>query len=156
MSMPFIDLKTQYRELQPQIQARMNAVLEHGRYIMGPEVKELEERLQEYTNAKHCITVSSGTEALLISLMALDVGSGDEVITTPFTFVATAEVIALVGAKPVFVDIEPDTCNINASLIEEKIIKRISGFHAYYVLEDPQFVNDILSSSKNINREQVQ
>ena len=88
---------------------------------MGPEVAELEERLAAYTGAGHCITVASGTEALLISLMALGVGPGDEVITTPFTFVATAEVIVILGAKPVFVDIEPDTCNINAALIEEKI-----------------------------------
>ena len=114
---PFIDLKGQYKALKPQIQSRINAVLEHGQYIMGPEVRELEERLQNYTGAKYCITVASGTEALLISLMALGVGRGDEVITTPFTFVATAEVIALLGAKPVFVDIEADTCNINASLI---------------------------------------
>ena len=124
MSIPFVDLKTQYKALQPQIQARINSVLEHGQYIMGPEVKELEERLAAYTGAKHCITVASGTEALLISLMALGIGPGDEVITTPFTFVATAEVIVLLGATPVYVDIEPDTCNINASLIEAKISTR--------------------------------
>jgi UDP-2-acetamido-2-deoxy-ribo-hexuluronate aminotransferase len=124
MTMPFIDLKAQYRALQPQIQARINAVLEHGQYIMGPEVKELEDRLAAYTGARHCITVASGTEALLMSLMALGIGPGDEVITTPFTFAATAEVIVLVGAKPVFVDIEPDTCNIDARLIEAKITPR--------------------------------
>lgn len=121
MSIPFIDLKSQYQALRPQVQDRVNRVLEHGQYIMGPEVAELEERLAAYTGAGHCITVASGTEALLISLMALGVGPGDEVITTPFTFVATAEVIVILGAKPVFVDIEPDTCNINAALIEEKI-----------------------------------
>lgn len=121
MSIPFIDLKTQYQALKPRIQARIDAVLEHGQYIMGPEVKELEDRLAAYTGAKHCITVASGTEALLISLMALGIGRGDEVITTPFTFAATAEVIVLLGATPVFVDIEPDTCNINAALIEAAI-----------------------------------
>lgn len=121
MSIPFIDLKTQYQALKPQIKARINAVLEHGQYIMGPEVKELEDRLAAHTGAKHCITVASGTEALLISLMALGIGRGDEVITTPFTFAATAEVIVLLGATPVFVDIEPDTCNINAALIEAAI-----------------------------------
>jgi UDP-2-acetamido-2-deoxy-ribo-hexuluronate aminotransferase len=91
---------------------------------MGPEVRELEERLQAYTGAKHCITVASGTEALLISLMTLGIGPGDEVITTPFTFVATAEVIVLVGATPVFVDIEPDTCNIDAVRIEAQVTPR--------------------------------
>jgi UDP-2-acetamido-2-deoxy-ribo-hexuluronate aminotransferase len=124
MTIPFIDLRSQYRALQPQIQARINTVLEHGQYIMGPEVKELEDKLAAYTGAKHCITVASGTEALLISLMALGIGPGDEVITTPFTFAATAEVIVLLGAKPVFVDIEPDTCNIDANLIEAKITTR--------------------------------
>ena len=120
----FIDLKNQYQALKPQIQARMNAVLEHGQYIMGPEVAELEDRLAKYTGAKHCITVASGTEALLISLMALGIQPDDEVITTPFSFVATAEVIVLLGAKPVFVDIEPDTCTIDAGAIEAKITQR--------------------------------
>lgn len=124
MSIPFVDLRTQYEALKPQIKERINRVLEHGQYIMGPEVLELEERLAVYTGAKHCITAASGTEALLISLMALGVGRGDEVITTPFTFVATVEVIALLGAIPVFVDIDPDTCNIDPSLIEDKITRR--------------------------------
>ena len=124
MSIPFIDIKSQYQALQPQIQERMNRVLEHGQYIMGPEVKELEDKLQNFTGAKHRITVASGTEALLISLMALDIEPGDEIITTPFTFVATVEVIVLLGATPVFVDIEPDTCNIDASEIEAKITSK--------------------------------
>lgn len=124
MSMPFIDLKSQYRALEPEIDRRIKAVLEHGQYIMGPEVAELELRLAEFTGAKHCITVSSGTEALLIGLMGLGVGRDDEVITTPFTFAATVEVIALLGARPVFVDIEPDTCNIDASRIEAAITPR--------------------------------
>ena len=121
---PFIDLKAQYQALKPTIDARIQRVLDHGQYIMGPEVRELEDRLQAYTGAKHCITVASGTEALLISLMALGIEPGDEIITTPFTFVATAEVIVLLGGKPVFVDIEPDTCNIDASKIEAKITSR--------------------------------
>ena len=91
---------------------------------MGPEVKELEDKLAAFTGAKHCITCASGTEALLMSLMALGVGPGDEVVTTSFTFVATAEMIVLLGAKPVFVDVEPDTCNINADLIEAAITPR--------------------------------
>lgn len=121
---PFIDLKTQYQALRPQIQQRINTVLDHGQYIMGPEVRELEERLEVLTGARHCITCASGTEALLISLMALDIGPGDEVITTPFTFAATAEMIVLLGAKPVFVDVQADTCNIDPGLIEAKITSR--------------------------------
>ena len=121
MKTPFIDLKSQYRALQPRIQARIDRVLEHGQYIMGPEVRELEARLAAYTGAQHCVTVASGTEALLISLMALGIEPGDEIITTPFTFVATAEVIVRLGARPVFVDIEADTCNINAGLVEAAI-----------------------------------
>src|SRR5574343_92867 len=122
--MQFIDLKAQYVALKPQIDAGIQRVLDHGQYIMGPEVKQLEERLAARTGVAHCVTVSSGTEALLISLMALGIGPGDEVITTPFTFVATAEVIVLLGAKPVFVDVEPDTGNINADLIEAAITPR--------------------------------
>ncbi|MBT8608401.1 DegT/DnrJ/EryC1/StrS family aminotransferase [Polynucleobacter paneuropaeus] len=106
-------LKEQYVRLGSKIRARIEGVLNHGQYILGPEVKELEDRLKQYTGSKFCITVSSGTEALLISLMALGIGPGDEVVTTSFSFAATAEVIALVGATPIFVDIESDTCNLD-------------------------------------------
>jgi len=116
--MQFIDLKTQYAQSKSSIDVHIQAVLDHGQYIMGPEVQALEIALADYTGAKHCITVSSGTEALLISLMALGIQAGDEVITTPFSFAATAEVIVLLGAIPVFVDVEADTGNINAALIE--------------------------------------
>ncbi|MBX3662284.1 MAG: DegT/DnrJ/EryC1/StrS family aminotransferase [Burkholderiales bacterium] len=119
--MEFIDLKAQYAALRASINARMQTVLDHGQYIMGPEVRELEEALARYTGARHCVTCASGTEALLIALMALDLKPGDEVVTTPFTFVATAEVIALLGGIPVFVDVEPDTANIDASKIEAAI-----------------------------------
>jgi UDP-2-acetamido-2-deoxy-ribo-hexuluronate aminotransferase len=153
MTIPFIDLKTQYDALKPQIHERINRVLEHGQYIMGPEVKVLEERLAEYTDAKHCITVASGTDALLISLMALGIGPGDEVITTPFTFVATAEVIALLGAKPIYVDIDPDTCNIDANLIEGKITcntKAIIPVSLYGQPADMEEINAIASRHGNI------
>ncbi|RFO99013.1 aminotransferase DegT [Rhodoferax lacus] len=119
--MEFIDLKAQYADLKHAIDTRIQRVLDHGQYIMGPEVRELEERLEAYTAAKHCITVSSGTEALLIALMALGIRPGDEVVTTPFTFVATAEVIALMGAVPVFVDVQADTCNIDPNLLDASI-----------------------------------
>ena len=123
-SMDFIDLKSQYAALRGPINARIQRVLDHGQYIMGPEVKELEDKLAIFTGAKHCITVASGTEALLICLMALDLKAGDEVVTTPFTFAATAEMIVLAGGTPVFVDIEPDTCNIDVSKIEAAITPR--------------------------------
>ena len=121
---PFIDLKSQYAALRDDIHTRMQRVLEHGQYILGPEVQELEQRLALYTGAKHCITCASGTEALLIAMMALGLKAGDEVITTPFTFVATAEMIVLLGCRPVFVDIEGDTCNIDAQRIEAAITPR--------------------------------
>lgn len=121
MPIDFIDLKSQYRALKSDVDARIQRVLDHGQYIMGPEVWELEERLAHYTGAQHCITCASGTDALLISLMALGIGPGDEVITTPFSFAANAEVIARVGATPVFVDIQPDTCNIDPARIEAAI-----------------------------------
>ena len=122
--MEFIDLKSQYQASRSAINERIQSVLDHGNYIMGPEVAELEQRLAAYTGARHCITVSSGTEALIISLMALGIGPGDEVITTPFSFIATAEAIVLVGATPVFVDIDPATCNLDPRRIEERISMR--------------------------------
>jgi UDP-2-acetamido-2-deoxy-ribo-hexuluronate aminotransferase len=143
MSIPFIDLKTQYRALQSDIRARMDAVLEHGQYIMGPEVAELEQRLAAFTGAGHCITVASGTEALLIALMALGVKPGDEVITTPFTFVATVEVVALLGATPVFVDVEADTCNIDAGKIEEKITPRTRAIMPVSLYGQPADMDEI-------------
>ena len=122
--MDFIDLKAQYQASRELINGRIQAVLDYGQYIMGPEVAELEGRLAEYTGARHCVTVASGTEALIISLMALGIGPGDEVITTPFSFIATAEAIVLLGATPVFADIDAATCNLDPTLIEAKITPR--------------------------------
>jgi UDP-2-acetamido-2-deoxy-ribo-hexuluronate aminotransferase len=122
--MEFIDLKTQYANLKPCIDARIHAVLEHGQFIMGPEVAELEQCLAGRTGTRYCIACSSGTDALLIALMALGVGHGDEVVTTPFTFVATAETITLSGAKPVFVDIDPHTYNLDSKLLAGAITPR--------------------------------
>lgn len=148
---PFIDLKTQYQDLKGEINERIQRVLDHGQYIMGPEVKELETKLAAYTGAEHCITVASGTEALLISLMALGVQPGDEVITTPFTFVATAEVIVLIGAIPVFVDIEPDTCNINASLIEAAITPRTKAIVPVSLYGQPADMDEINAIAAKYN-----
>lgn len=143
MTIQFIDLKAQYQALKPSIDARIQHVLDHGQYIMGPEVAELEEKLAAYTGAKYCITVASGTEALLIALMALGVKPGDEVITTPFTFVATAEVIVLLGAVPVFVDIEPDTCNIDATNIEAAITPKTRAIMPVSLYGQPADMEEI-------------
>lgn len=122
--MDFIDLKSQYRRIQSSVNTRLQAVLEHGQYILGPEITELEKQLASYVGSNHCIAASSGTDTLLMALMALNIGSGDEVITSPFTFIATGEMIALAGAKCVFVDIDPRTYNIDPKLIERAITPR--------------------------------
>ena len=119
--MEFIDLKYQHQLIADNIDLSIKKVLQHGKYIMGPEVIELESMLSDYAGSKYCVTCSSGTDSLLMSLLALNVKPGDAILTTPFTFVATAEVISLIGATPVFIDINPKTFNIDASLIEEKI-----------------------------------
>lgn len=149
----FIDLKAQYRALKSDIDARIHKVLDHGQYIMGPEVVELEQKLAAYTGSKHCITCSSGTEALLMSMMALGIGPGDEVITTPFTFAATAEMIVLAGATPVFVDIERDTCLIDVSRIEAKITPRtkaIMPVSLYGQVCDMDAINALAARHGNI------
>jgi UDP-2-acetamido-2-deoxy-ribo-hexuluronate aminotransferase len=122
--MQFIDLKSQYSLVKEDVKARIETVLTHGQFIMGPEIQELEERLAEFVGVRHCIGMSSGTDALLAAMMALEIGRGDEVITTPFTFIATGEMIALLGARPVFVDIDPVTYNINPDLLEDAITGR--------------------------------
>jgi len=119
--MKFIDLQTQYQQNKEAIDRRIQAVLEHGQYIMGPEVLELEKALADFVGAKHCVSTSSGTDALIMALMALDIQPGDEVITSPFSFFASAEIIVLMGAIPVFVDINLDTYNIDSSKIIEAI-----------------------------------
>ena len=115
---PFIDLKTQFKHLEKEIQAGISGVLQHGKYILGPEIKELEERLAEFAGVKYSVTCASGTDALLMVLMAQNIGPGDAVFTTPFTFIATAEVISLLGATPAFVDIDPKTFNIDPAKLQ--------------------------------------
>ena len=122
--MQFIDLKQQYQLLKPNIDAAIQRVLDHGNYIMGPEIAALEVALADYVGAKHCITVASGTDSLEIALRAWDIGPGDEVITVPFTWISSAEAIALVGAKAVFVDIDPVDYNIDIAKIEAAITSR--------------------------------
>lgn len=124
MAVAFIDLKKQQDKIKDSLDKRMVAVLEHGKYIMGPEVKELEKKLAQYVGVKHCITVANGTDALMIAMMAVGVQAGDEIITSPFTFIATAEAAAFLGAKPVFVDIDEKTYNLDPNKLEQAITKK--------------------------------
>jgi UDP-2-acetamido-2-deoxy-ribo-hexuluronate aminotransferase len=116
-----IDLSSQYQRLQADIDARFQAIFAHGQFVFGPEVRELESKLAQYVGVKHCITVANGTDALLLALMALGIKAGDEVITLAFSFFATAEVVALLGAKPVFVDICPESYNLDPQLLSQAI-----------------------------------
>ena len=124
MSVPFIDLKSQYLALKNNIDSRIQKVLDSGAYINGPEVAELEQKLAAHTGSKYCLAVASGTDALLIPIMALGIGPGDEVITTAFSFIATAETIVLAGATPIYVDIDPKTFNIDPKKIEAAITSK--------------------------------
>jgi len=121
MSIPFIDLKAQYKEVETAVKKGIDGVLEHGAYVMGPEIADLEERLSSFSAVRHAVGCASGTDALIMALMAFEVGPGDAVFTTPFTFMATAEAIALLGATPVFVDIDPVTFNIDPDDLKRKI-----------------------------------
>jgi UDP-2-acetamido-2-deoxy-ribo-hexuluronate aminotransferase len=150
-SVPFIDLKTQYKALKESIDSRIAKVLESGAYINGPEVAELEQKLAAHSGVKHALACASGTDALLIPLMALGIGPGDEVITTAFSFIATAEVIVLAGAKPVFVDIQKDTFNIDPKAIEKAITsktKAIMPVSLYGQMADMDEINAIAAKHK--------
>ncbi|GMQ82654.1 MAG: DegT/DnrJ/EryC1/StrS family aminotransferase [Rhodothermia bacterium] len=126
MSIPFIDLKAQFGQLETEIRAGIDRVLEHGRFIMGPEVGELETELARFVGVRHAISCSSGTDALLMPLLAFGIGPGDAVFTSPFTFIATAEVISLLGATPVFVDIDSQTYNLDT----EKLAASVEKIHS--------------------------
>lgn len=144
--MQFIDLETQYKAYQAEIDAGIRSVLDHGRFIMGPEVKECEKQLSAFCGAKHCITVSSGTSSLEIALRALGVGPGDEVITVPFTWISSSEVIKLVGAKPVFVDIDRDSFCINVEQVKAAVTpqtKAILPVCLFGQLPDMEAINAI-------------
>ena len=138
--MQFIDLATQQKKIGQSIDDRIRTVLDHGKYIMGPEVDELETRLAEYTGAVYGIGCASGTDALLMALMAYGVGPGDAVFTSPFTFIATAEVIRLLGATPVFVDIDPNTFNMDPLLLKKAILAFSNREESIYPLPRDQRV----------------
>ena len=144
--MQFIDLKSRHELIGDKIKVRIQKVMDHGQFILGPEVREVEQKLAEYTGSKHCVTVSSGTDSLLIALMALGIGPGDEVITVPYTWISTAEVVALLGAKPEFVDIRSDTWNMDESLLESAITektKAIMPVSIYGQCSDMDAINTI-------------
>jgi UDP-2-acetamido-2-deoxy-ribo-hexuluronate aminotransferase len=141
--MDFIDLKTPYRELRETINARIQRVLDHGQFILGPEVGELERQLAQRIGAKHCVTCASGTDALQIALMAIDLKPGDEVVTCPFTFAATVEMIVLLGAKPVLVDVEHDTCNIDVRRIAAAISPRTRAIMPVSLYGQPPDMDEI-------------
>jgi UDP-2-acetamido-2-deoxy-ribo-hexuluronate aminotransferase len=144
--MQFIDLKSRHHLIKERIDARVQTVMDHGQFILGPEVRELEEKLSHYIGVKHCVTVSSGTDSLLIALMALGVGGGDEVITVPYTWISSAEVIALLGARTVFVDVRADTWNLDEKLLEAAITpktKAIIPVSIYGQTPDMDAINEI-------------
>ena len=146
MTIPFIDLQSQYQSYKEEIDSAIQAVLDTSQYIMGPAVKELELKLANYTGVKHAVACASGTDALLIALLAIGIKPGDEIITTPFTFISSSEVISQLGAIPVFVDIEEDTYNINANKIEEKITNRTKAIipvSLYGQTADMDLINEI-------------
>jgi UDP-2-acetamido-2-deoxy-ribo-hexuluronate aminotransferase len=132
--MDFVDLKTQQQRIKDKIDSRIQAVLAHGQYIMGPEVEELEKRLADFVGVKHAEGCASGTDALLLALMAHNLGPGDAIFTTPFTFFATAEVISLLGAIPIFVDIDPRTFNLDPVKLEQAIGALKNGDPSIYPL----------------------
>lgn len=147
----FIDLQDQYRQYEAEIDSAIKNVCSEARFIMGPQIKVLEQKLEDFTESPNAITCSSGTDALLLALMACDVGHGDEVITTPFTFIATAEVISFLGAKPVFVDIDEVTYNIDSQKIEEKInknTKAVIPVGLYGQPADMDEINDLAEKYK--------
>ncbi|MET4755105.1 DegT/DnrJ/EryC1/StrS family aminotransferase [Endozoicomonas sp. NE40] len=132
--MQFIDLKSQYRRIEDDVNRRIKAVLEHGKYILGPEVNELEERLADYVGVKHCISCGNGTDALQIALMACGIEPGDEVITPAFSYIATAETAALLGAKLVYVDVDPRTYNLDPTLLEQAITDRTKAIIPVFIV----------------------
>ena len=143
MNIDFANLQLQYQKYKTDIDEKINSILKKSNYILGEEVHELEKNLENFTGAKYSITCSSGTDALLLAMMSMDIQPGDEIITTPFTWVSTAETIALLKAKPVFVDIEPDTFNIDADLIEAAITKNTKAIIPVSLFGQPADIDRI-------------
>lgn len=151
IKIPVLDLKPQYESLKEEIQKAIARVVESGYFIMGSDLKEFEKEVAQYLGVKHAIGVNSGTDALVIGLKAMGIGEGDEVLTTPFSFFATAESISNVGAKPVFVDIDPHTFNINPKLIEAKITPKTKAIMPVHLYGNPAAMAQILSIAQKYN-----
>ncbi|GAA0077778.1 DegT/DnrJ/EryC1/StrS family aminotransferase [Clostridium sp. CTA-5] len=143
MNIPLVDLKAQYKSIKNDADNKVNEVLSSASYIMGKDVIEFEKEAQDYLGVKYAISVGNGTDALVVALMALGIGKGDEVITTPFTFFATAESISFIGATPVFVDVEKDTYNIDPSKIEEKITEKTKAIMPVHIFGQPAKMDEI-------------
>ena len=145
---PFFDLAAQQQQIISKIEERIAKVLSHGQYILGPEVSELEEKLSKYTGAKFCISCANGTDALQIALMALGVGPGDEIIMPSFSYIATAEAAAIIGAKPVYVDVDPVSYNMDHSLLEGNINKKTKAIIPVSLFGQPANFNEINAIAK--------
>ena len=151
MKIDFANLQLQYQTYNDKIDKNIKAVLNKSNYILGEEVNILEKELEKFTSAKHAITCSSGTDALLLALMAIDIQPGDEVITTPFTWISTGEMIAILKAKPVFVDIEPDTYNMDANLVEAAITNKTKAIMPVSLYGQPADIDVIQSIADKNN-----
>jgi dTDP-4-amino-4,6-dideoxygalactose transaminase len=148
---PILDLTPQYQSLKPEIYAAIDRVLESGQFIMGPDVKQFEQEVATYLGVKHAIAVNSGTDALVIGLRSMGIGAGDEVITTPFSFFATAESISSVGATPIFVDIDPKTFNIDPAKIKDKITSRTKAIMPVHLYGNPAAMTQIMEIAQANN-----
>lgn len=151
MQLPFIDLKSSHEKSRERIELAIARVLAHGQFILGPEVAEVEEKLAQIAGVQHCVTTASGTMSLEIALRALGIGPGDEVITTPFTWISTAEVIALVGAKPVFADIEPESFNLDPATAEAAITSRTKALLPVSLFGQPCKMEEFIEIAKRHN-----
>lgn len=151
MQLQLVDLVGQYKRIQSEIDSAVHKVLESGQFILGKDVEEFENSIERYLSVNHAIGCASGTDALQVAMMALGIGPGDEVITTPFTFVATVETIVLLGAKPVFVDIEADSFNIDPNLLERAITKKTKAIIPVHLYGQPADMDPLVEIAKNHN-----
>ena len=151
MNIDFANLQLQYQKYKIDIDKKIQSVLKKSNYILGEEIQELEQNLEKFTGAKYAVTCSSGTDALMLAMMSININPDDEIITTPFTWISTAETIALLKAKPVFVDIEPDTFNIDANLIENAITKKTKAIMPVSLFGQPADIDRIQSIANKHN-----